>query len=42
MGFITRLFSEEFYINWVEMLTIAAILLLVGYIFYSLNLFKRS
>ena len=33
---------KDYYINWVEMLTIAAILLLVGYIFYSLNLFKRD
>jgi hypothetical protein len=37
-----KLFSQDYYIHWVEILTILAILVLVGYFFYVLNIFKKD
>ena len=39
---VTKLFSQEYYVHWVEILTILAILVLVGYFFYLLNIFKKN
>lgn len=39
---ISRLFSEEYYIHGVEILTIIAILVLLGYFFHMLNVFKKD
>jgi hypothetical protein len=39
---ITALFSFKYLIYWVEILVILAIVLLVVYISFALNLFKRS
>jgi hypothetical protein len=42
MDIFAKLFSEDYYINWVELLTIAAILVLLGYFFHNLNVFKKQ
>ncbi len=42
MEMITNLFSPDHAIIGVEILTIAAILVLLGYFVYSFNLFKKD
>lgn len=42
MSKITQFFSEAYFIQKAELLVIAAILLFIGYIAYSLNLFKKG
>lgn len=42
MELLTRIFSDDFYIYWVEVLTIVAVIIVLAYFFYSLNLFKRG
>jgi hypothetical protein len=37
-----KLISAEYYVQWVEGLTILAILILLGYFFYVLNVFKKD
>lgn len=39
---LNDLFSIEYYIYWVEVFVIIAILLFVIYVAYNLNLFKRK
>ena len=42
MGIFTKIFSPDNYIIWVEVLTIAAILLVLGYFFFVLKVFKKG
>ena len=42
MDFIMNLIPEDYYIQAMEILTIAAILVLLGYFFYSLRVFKKN
>jgi hypothetical protein len=42
MGFIGELISGKNHIQMVEVLTILGVLVVVGYCFYSLNLFKKG
>ncbi len=39
---LLKIFSADYYVYWVELLTIAAILVLLFYVFYALNLFKKD
>ena len=41
MPMLSDVFSADYYIQWMEILTIVSILVLVGYFFVSLNLFKK-
>lgn len=38
---LNQLFSADTYIQWVEVVTIAAILVVLLYIFYSLKIFNK-
>jgi hypothetical protein len=38
----TNLFSEQNYILWAEGLTILAVVIVVVYVLYSLNVFKKD
>lgn len=42
MDMIKSIFSEKFFIYWVEGITIIAVLVVVGFFFYGLNLFKKD
>ena len=42
MELLTKFFSLDYYINWIEVLTIVAVVIVLAYFFYSLNLFKRG
>jgi hypothetical protein len=42
MDMIMKIFSVQYYVEWVEVLTIIGILLLLGYVFYVLNIFKKE
>jgi hypothetical protein len=42
MAFLGNLFSESNFIYWVELLSIGAMLLLLGYVLYVLNVFKKD
>jgi hypothetical protein len=39
---LAKLISADYYVQWVEGLTILAILILLGYFFYVLNVFKKD
>lgn len=41
MGFLTSLFAESNYIYWIEILTIAAIIVLLCYVLFVLNIFRK-
>jgi hypothetical protein len=41
MFYLGDLFNEANYVNWVAGLTYLSILILLGYILYSLGVFKR-
>lgn len=42
MGKITQFLSEDYFVQKTEIVVIAAVLLFIGYIAYSLNLFKKG
>ena len=42
MDMLTKFFSVDYYVEWVEILTIVGILLLLGYLFFVLNIFKKG
>lgn len=37
-----KLFSQDFYVHWVEIVTILSVLVLLGYFFFVLNVFKKD
>lgn len=39
---VAEIFSRKYYIQWVEILVIIAIVIFMAYISYSLNLFKKD
>lgn len=42
MNFLGNIFSDNFFIYWVEIVTILAMLTLLGYVLYILNVFKKD
>ena len=42
MDMLTKFFYVDYYVEWVEILTIVGILLLLGYLFFVLNIFKKG
>lgn len=42
MGFLSALFSEGSLIYWIEVLTILAVLTVLGYLLFIMNVFKKD
>lgn len=42
MGFLKDLFSDKYYLYWVEITVIAAIVIFILYIAYALNLHRKE
>lgn len=42
MDFLGNIFTQKYFVYWVEFLVILGIVIFILYISYSLNLFKRD